>query len=114
MAVTGQSVNNNGIEVVFQNYVPFTNFIREINNTQIDNAKDIDVVMPMYNLIEYSDNYSKTSGSLWQYYRDEPSLNDLGVIYNFPGNSALFKFKLKTTGGKGDHVTKDVEIMIVV
>ena len=39
------------------------------NNTQIDNAKDIDVVIPVYNLIEYCDNYSKTSGSLWQHYR---------------------------------------------
>ena len=43
------------------------NEINEINNTQVDNAKDIDIVMPMYNLIEYSDNYAKTSGSLWQY-----------------------------------------------
>ena len=42
----------------------FTNCIREINNTQVDNAKD-DIVMPMYNLIEYSDNYAKTTGSLW-------------------------------------------------
>ena len=49
--------------VAFKNYAPFTNCISEINNTQIDNAKDIDAVMPMYNLIEYSDNYSKTSGS---------------------------------------------------
>ena len=46
-----------------------------INNTEIDNAKDIDILMAMYNLIEYSDNYSKTSGSLWQYYRDEPNDN---------------------------------------
>ena len=56
--------------VVFKNCAPFTNCISEINNTQVDNAKDIDIVMPMYNLIEYSDNYAKTSGSLWQYYRD--------------------------------------------
>ena len=42
-----------------------------INNTEIDNAKDIDILMAMYNLVEYSDNYSKTSGSFWQYYRDE-------------------------------------------
>ena len=54
------------------NCAPFTNCISEINNTQIGNAKDIDIVMPMYNLIEYSDNYAKTSGRLWQYYRDEP------------------------------------------
>ena len=51
----------------------------------------------MYNLIEYSNNYSKTSGNLWQYYSDEPVLNDNGVINNFPGNTASFKFKWKTT-----------------
>ena len=51
-----------------ENCALFTNCISEINNTQIDNAKDIDIVMPMYNLIEYSDNYSKTSGNLWQCY----------------------------------------------
>ena len=50
--------------VAFQNWTPFTNCISEINDTQIDNVKDIDIVMPMYNLTEYSDNYSKTSGSL--------------------------------------------------
>ena len=50
--------------VSFKNCAPFINCISEINNTQIDNAKDIDIVMPMYNLIEYSGNYEKTSGSL--------------------------------------------------
>ena len=54
--------------VALKNCSLFTNFISEINNTQVYNAKDIDIAMPMYNLIEYSDNYSKTSGSLWQYY----------------------------------------------
>ena len=49
--------------------------MHKINNTQIDNAKNLDVVIPMYNLIEYSDNYSKPSGSLWEYYRDEPNPN---------------------------------------
>ena len=58
--------------VAFKNCVPFINCISEINNTQVDNAKDIDIVMPMDNLIEYSDNYAKTTGSLWQYFRDEP------------------------------------------
>ena len=61
--------------VAFKNCAPFTNCISEINNTQIDNAKGIDIVMPMYNLIEYSDNYTKTSESLWQYYRDESNDN---------------------------------------
>ena len=78
---------NNDIQVVFKNCAPFTDCISEINNSQIDNAEDIDVIMPMYNLIEYSDNYSKTCGSLWQYYKDVPSLNNDDVIDNFPGKS---------------------------
>ena len=61
--------------VIFRNCAPFTGCISEINNTQIDNAKYIYVAMPMYNLIEYSDNYSKTSGGLWQYFRDDPNDN---------------------------------------
>ena len=52
--------------VAFKNCAPFTNCISEINNTQVDNAKDIDIVMPMYNLIEYSDNYVKTSSNFWR------------------------------------------------
>ena len=59
--------NNTNKKVIFENCAPFTNCISEINNTQIDNAKDIDIVMLMCNLIEYSDNYAKTTGSLWQY-----------------------------------------------
>ena len=55
--------------VAFKNCAAFTNCISEINNTQIDNCKDIDIVMPLYNLLEYSDNSPKTSGTLWQYYR---------------------------------------------
>ena len=54
-------------ELIFKNCAPFTDCISEINNTQIDNAKDVDVVMLMYNLIEYSDNFSKTSERLRQY-----------------------------------------------
>ena len=56
--------------VIFNNCVSFTDCISEIDNTQVDNTKYIDVVMPMHNLIEYSDNYLKTWGSLWQYDRD--------------------------------------------
>ena len=62
--------------VVFKNCAPFNNCISEINNTQIDNAKDIDTVMPMYGLIEYGDNYAKTTGHLWQYFGDEPVDDD--------------------------------------
>ena len=55
---------NNGM--IFKNCAPFTKRISKINNTEIDNGQDIDIVMPMYNLIEYSNNYSKRSGSLCQ------------------------------------------------
>ena len=61
--------------VTFKNCAPFTKCISRINNTDIDNTQDIDIVMPMYNLIEYSDNYSKTSGSLWQYYKEDTNDN---------------------------------------
>ena len=86
---------NNGIEVLCKNCALFTDCISKRNNTQIDNvnnAKDIDVVMLTYNSIEYSDNYSKIAGSLWKYHRDEPALNN-GLLANFPGNNALVKFK---------------------
>ena len=66
---------------------------------QIDNAKDIDIVMPMYNLIEYSDNYAKTTGSLWQYCTDIPARNTNDEITEFTGNlTDSFNFKLKITG----------------
>ena len=74
-AAAGVAANNINKEVIFNNSAPFTNCISEINNKQIDDAKDIDIVMPMYNLIEYSDNYAKTTGSLWQYCKDIPALN---------------------------------------
>ena len=62
---TGTVANlNNRKSIIIKDSAPFTNWINEINNTQIDNAKDINVVMPMLNLIEDSDNCSKTSGSL--------------------------------------------------
>ena len=59
--------------VAFKNNAPFINGISKINVVKIDNAGDLDVVMPMYNLLEYSKNYRKTTGSLWNHYRDEPS-----------------------------------------
>ena len=71
---------------------------KQKKTTPINNAKNIDVLISMYNLIEYSDNFSKTSGYLWQFYRDESRLTNAGFIDNFPGNSTLFKFKQKLTG----------------
>ena len=79
---------NRGVR--FKNCAPFTKCISNRYNTQIDNAKDIDVVMPRFNLIKYSDYYSKTSGRLWQYYRDDP--NDNITQYE------SFKSKIKITG----------------
>ena len=79
------------IKVYHSNCAPFINCISEINNTQIDNAKDIDIVMTRYNLIEYSDNYAKTSGRLWQYFRDEPDHNNIE-------DSKSFKSKIKIKG----------------
>ena len=65
-AAEGAAANNTNKEVIFKNCAPFTDCISKINNTQVDNAKDVGIVMPMHNLIEYSNNYSETSGSLWQ------------------------------------------------
>ena len=63
-AAAGVAVNDTNKKVIFKNCTPFTDFITETNNTQVDGAQKIDVVMPKYNLIEYSDAYSNTSGSL--------------------------------------------------
>ena len=84
---------------MFKNCAPFTNSINKINNTQVDNAKDLDFVMPVCNLIQYSDNYPKTSDSLWQYYRDEPAV----AI----ANSESFKSKVKIRGKTAAGNTKD-------
>ena len=61
-------------DVAFKSFVPFVNCITETNNNKVDNAKDIDIVMPMYNLIKYSNNCAKASGSLLQYHRDGPNI----------------------------------------
>ena len=62
--------NNNDVEAAFKYCAPFTKCITHINNEHFDGADNLDITMPMYNLIEYSDNYSDTSGSFWQFKRD--------------------------------------------
>ena len=62
-----RQLDERGKAVSLRNCAPFSNCKNEINNAEIDNAKDIEIVMPMYNLIEYSDNHSRISGSLWKY-----------------------------------------------
>ena len=92
--------NNANKKEIFKNCASFTNFISKINNTRIDDANDTDVVMPMYNLIEYSDICSETS------------LLINNIITNFPtnnnNNSISFKFKQKITGETGNGVSETV------
>ena len=113
-AAAGAPVNNTNKKVIFKSCAPFTNCISENNNTQVDNAKDIDIVMSMYNLIEYSDNYTKTTGRLWQYCKDIPPRNNNNEITEFTGGNTTdsFNFKAKITGRTGNGGTKNVEIMV--
>ena len=113
-AASDSNANNVNRKETFKNCVPFTNCISEVNIAQVDNAKDIDIVMPMYNLIEYGDNYSKTSESIWQYCKDIPAGNDNAEIIDFAENNLTdsFNFKVKITVQTGNNRTKDVEIMV--
>ena len=102
---TARQLDERNKGVTFKNCAPFTKCITRTNNTDTNNAQDIDIVMPMYNLIEYSDNSSTTSGSLWQYYKDDPNDN--------LANSKSFKYKVKIMGKTPqDGNTKDVEILV--
>ena len=98
------AVNNINKKKIFKNCAPCTTCITEINNTQVDYVEDIDIVLPIYNLIEYSNAYSKISGSN----RDEPP-TDNGDIIDFPAdnnNSNSIKFKQQITGQTGNGGTK--------
>ena len=75
----------------FKNNAPFINCISKINGVKIDSAENLDVVMPMYNLFAYGKNYRKTTSSLWNYYRDEPSKP-------LSSNSESLKYKTSITG----------------
>ena len=115
-AAAPAGANNTNKKVIFKICAPFTICISEINNTQVDNAKDIDIVMPMYNLIECSDNYAKISGSLWQYCKGIPGVNNDNEAVNFTDKNVTdaFNFKVKMVGQTGDDGTKNVEIMVPI
>ena len=81
--------------MTFKTNAPFINCILKINGIQIDNAEDLDGVMRMYNLLEYSKNYRKTTRSLWNYYRDEPS-------DPLSSSSESFEYKTSITGNTCD------------
>ena len=113
-AGAGAVANNTNEKVKFKNCAPFTNCINKINNTQIDNTEYVDIVMSMYNLTEYSDTYSKTSGSFWQYCKEILAVNNAGNIADFDGTNATdsFNFKTKITSQTNNDGTINIEIMV--
>ena len=114
--ITVTNPNNNACDkkVALRNNAPFLSCISEINKTLIDNAEDLDIVMPMYNLIEYNKNYKKATGSLFNYDRYEPSSGTEGNINYSIKNSKSFDYKTSITGKlEGSNVDKDdVEIVV--
>ena len=76
-------------KLTLKNNTTFSSWILKINNTLIDNAEDLDIVMPMYNLLEYSKNYRKTTGSFWNYDRDEPNKESTG------DSNVVIKYSIK-------------------
>ena len=101
------NANKPNKNLAFKNNAPFINCISEINGVKIDNAEDLDVVMPMYNLLEYSKNCRKTTGSVWNYYRDEPS-NPLS------SNSESFKYKTSITGKTTENNDSLTNVKVVI
>ena len=91
-------------QVIFKNCAPFKKCRTEINETFVDETDCINITMPMYNLIEYSDNYSDTSGSLWQFKRDE-IINNADVTND--NNAPLFKYKANLIGNTENSGTKN-------
>ena len=79
--------------VAYKNNAPFRSCISKINGTLIDNAEHLDIVMPMYNMLEYSQNYSMTSGSLWNFYRDE-----IDDVDDNASDGKLINYKTKIVG----------------
>ena len=102
--------------MVFKKNAPFVSCISKIISTLIDNAEDLDIVMSMYNLLEYSKNYSKATGSFLNYYRDEPDSglggNNNNVNYTFKYFKS-FDYKTSITGKlEGNNTEKEVEIVV--
>ena len=117
--ITVLSGNNDAYDkkLAFKNNAPFIGCISKTNDTVIDNGKDLDIAMSMYNLIEYSKNYRKTTGSLWNYYRDKPNSglggNDNNINYSIK-NSKCFDYKTSVTGKLGDNNRTKEKVETVV
>ena len=95
--------NNAATQVVFKNCAPFEDCRTEINDTFVDYANFRNITMPMYNLIEYSDNYSDTSGSLWDFKRNE-IVDNVNMTND---NAPLFEYKASLIGNTGNDGTKN-------
>ena len=113
--ITATDGNANAI-VAFKNCSPFTKCVTDINDEHVDDAENIDIVMPMYNLIEYIDNYSDTSGTLWQFKRDESPVTAAWNPDNVSvDNSSSFKYRssfFKPLEAANNRVLKDVKIAV--
>ena len=89
--------------VAFKNCAPFPRCVTHINDEHVETAQNLDIIMPMYNLIEYSNNYADSSGSLYQFKRDESPMNDAGNSNNVAlHNSASFEYKASILGKATD------------
>ena len=95
------SIKNINTDVAFKNWVPFSTYKTEINDVFIDEANHIYIAIPMCNLTKYSDNSSDTSGSLWQFKRDEVSNNNNDLTAD---DSQSFKYKAAIVGKPADTV----------
>ena len=111
VANTAAAAANNRKNLIIKNWAPFTSWITEINNTQIDNAKDIGIAMPIYNLIAYSDNYSQnvygTTTEMTHFQIANGAIADFLTDNN---KSALFEFKTKKAGRTGNNGTKMLKV----
>ena len=120
-ADASNTANDNGFgekKLIFKNNAPFINCISKTNGIKIDNAEYLDVVMPMYNLLEYSKNYIKTAGSLWNYYRDKPSssIDDDNIIHSIL-NSESFDYRANFMEDGVTHnnlLKNDVKVVVPV
>ena len=100
-------------KLALKNNAPFTSCILKINNTLIDNKEYLEIVMPMYNLTEYSKNYSNTTERLWNNYRDEPnSETEVNINYYIKDSKSL-DYKTRITGRlEGNNTEKEVETVV--
>ena len=113
MTATGGDAN---AKVVFENCAPFTKCVTHVNVEHVNNADNLDIVLSMYNLIEYSDNYSDTSGSLWQFKRDEQNINNGNIPVDVNStNSISSKYKssfFETLEDDDNGIFKNVKIAV--